>query len=52
MKTKKKSSIIRLAGVALAAVICSGIAAVSSLTVKADNTDISAITATMDRARR
>lgn len=49
MKTKKKSSIIRLAGVALAAVICSGIAAVSSLTVKADNTDINAITATMDK---
>ncbi len=49
MKTKKKSSIIRLAGVALAAVICSGIAAVSSLTVKADNIDINAITATMDK---
>ena len=49
MKTKKKSSIIRLAGVALAAVICSGIAAVSSLTVKADDIDINAITATMDK---
>ena len=49
MKTKKKSSIICLASVALAAVICSGIAAVSSLTVKADNTDINAITATMDK---
>lgn len=50
MKTKKKSSIIRLAGVALAAVICSGIAAVSSLTVKAENEiDINSVAVTMDK---